>query len=208
MSEQMISLLPEIGQFVGTLQLDVVPEDRKVILQNLIEHFREKRNNVEQVNLNFICTHNSRRSQFAQVWGQTAAAYYGVEVNSYSGGVEVTACDPRTVASLERTGFRIEKEGEENPLYTVRYSEEAAPVKCYSKLFNDPANPTKDLVAVMTCSDADEDCPFIPGAEKRIALNYEDPKAFDGTPQEAGKYDECSRQIATEMFYVFEKIRV
>lgn len=59
----------------------------------------------------------------------------------------------------------------------------------------------------MTCSEADGGCPFIAGAERRIALTYEDPKAFDNTPQQAEKYWERSVQIATELYYVFAQIK-
>jgi arsenate reductase len=48
---------------------------------------------------------------------------------------------------------------------------------------------------------------FIAGAEKRIPITYEDPKAFDNTPQQAEKYQERSLQIATEMLYVFSQIK-
>ena len=44
------------------------------------------------------------------------------------------------------------------------------------------------------------------GAEKRIPITFEDPKAFDNTPQQAEKYNERSLQIATELFYVFSQI--
>ena len=56
----------------------------------------------------------------------------------------------------------------------------------------------------MVCSDADEACPFVPGAELRLSMPYDDPKAFDGTPMEEAKYDERSRQIAREMFFAFK----
>ena len=59
----------------------------------------------------------------------------------------------------------------------------------------------------MTCSQADGGCPFIAGAEKRIPITYEDPKAFDDSPLEEAKYDERSLQIASEMFYVFRQIK-
>ena len=58
----------------------------------------------------------------------------------------------------------------------------------------------------MTCTHADENCPFIPGAEKRISLPFEDPKAFDDTSEEAEQYDKRSLQIATEMKYVFNEL--
>ena len=39
-----------------------------------------------------------------------------------------------------------------------------------------------------------------------ISIQYKDPKGFDGTPQETKKYDERSIQIASEFFYVFNKV--
>ena len=59
----------------------------------------------------------------------------------------------------------------------------------------------------MTCSDADESCPVITGAEYRTTIKYEDPKQFDGTPQAEAGYEERSRQIGTEMLYVFSKVK-
>jgi arsenate reductase len=58
----------------------------------------------------------------------------------------------------------------------------------------------------MTCSQADGGCPFIAGAEKRVPITYDDPKAFDHTPQQAEKYHERSLDIATELKYVFSNI--
>jgi arsenate reductase len=110
------------------------------------------------------------------------------------------------VASLERFGFRISASGEQNPIYSVSYSAKANPIKAFSKLFDNPVNDAEQFAAVMTCSHADENCPFIPGTEKRIAVRYEDPKAFDDTPQESEMYDRRSLQIATEMAFVFSKI--
>jgi arsenate reductase len=60
----------------------------------------------------------------------------------------------------------------------------------------------------MTCSQADGGCPFIAGAEKRIPITtFEDPKISDNTPQQSQVYAERSLQIASEMFYVFSKIK-
>ena len=77
----------------------------------------------------------------------------------------------------------------------------------FSKLFSDEVNQVENFAAVMTCDHADENCPVIPGTEQRISVNYIDPKAFDNSPEEAGRYDERSFQIASEMFYVFSKIQ-
>ena len=183
-----------------------IPEKRLTVLEPLINYIQSKIDDGQEINLNFICTHNSRRSQFSQIWAQTAADYFGVPAKCYSGGVEVTAFNERAVASIKRAGFKVVAEGDNNPIYSVFHSDQHDPIKAFSKLFDDPINQADQFAAVMTCSHADENCPFIPGTEQRIAVRYEDPKAFDDSPQEAAKYDERSMQIASEMFYVFSKV--
>jgi arsenate reductase len=198
---------PELGATIERARKSEVGNDRKAILQPLVEYIQARVDQGLRAHLNFICTHNSRRSQLSQIWAHTAADYFGVPATCYSGGVEVTAFNERAVASLKRSGFRVTSQGEGNPRYTVSYSEDRPPIRAYSKLYDDPANDAPGFAAVMTCSDADENCPFIPGTEARIAVRYKDPKEFDGTPEEALKYDERSLQIASEMFYMFSKIK-
>ncbi|MEZ4766263.1 MAG: hypothetical protein R3C26_24670 [Calditrichia bacterium] len=89
----------------------------------------------------------------------------------------------------------------------MRYAEDAAPMRCFSKTYNDNFNPQNGYCAVMTCSDADEACPIVFGAAARIPLRYDDPKAFDGTPLEAEKYAERSLQIARELFWAMRFLR-
>lgn len=202
-----LKLYPELQGRIEEIEGQEISSARQQVLQPLIDYVQHKLDTGETAFLNFICTHNSRRSQFSQVWAQTAADYYHLPVRCLSGGVEVTACNERTVASLKRFGFRISAKGNENPKYGISHSENSTPISAFSKLFDDPENDAKSFAAVMTCSHADENCPFIPGTEKRISVRYEDPKAFDDTPLEGEKYDERSRQIASEMFYVFSKIR-
>lgn len=200
-------LLPQIGEFIEKLDYENIASDRKDVLQLMIDYIQSKRDKNEVVNLNFICTHNSRRSQFSQIWAKTAAHYFSIDINSFSGGVEVTAFNERAVASIKRSGFEVSGEQADNPRYQIVYAEDATPLTAFSKLFDDPENATSGFAAVMTCSHADENCPFIPGAEARLPVRYEDPKAFDDSPLEAQKYDERSVQIATEMFYAFSRVR-
>ncbi|MEX1135727.1 MAG: protein-tyrosine-phosphatase, partial [Balneolales bacterium] len=176
-----------------------IPKERQGTLQELIGYIQKKKDTGEPVQLNFICTHNSRRSQFAQIWAQTIACKVGLDILSYSGGVEVTAFNERAIAAIERAGFRVMKEEGANPEVKVMFSDEASAIIAFSKIYDDPTNPDRGFAAIMTCSHADENCPFIPGAEARIPLNYEDPKEYDGTGEEAKKYDERSLQIASEM---------
>ncbi len=194
--------------YVDQLDTETIPGNRHVVLDKLIQYIQQQRDNKNPINLNFICTHNSRRSQFSQVWGQFMAIYHNINhVRSASGGVEVTACNPRTVASLRRAGFDIPETDGENPEYSVYVGADQPMLKLYSKRFDEEFDAEDKFAAIMTCSHADENCPFIPNAEIRIPLNYEDPKEFDDTDKENEMYDERCRQIATELMYVFRNIK-
>ena len=191
---------------IAVLPISDIPAERKVLLDEMATYLQEKIVTGKEIHLNFICTHNSRRSQFSQIWAQTAAAYFGINAYCYSGGVEVTAFNPRAVTAIQRDGFKVVKKEGENPVYFVLYSEKEEPIVTFSKVVDDAINATKEFAAVMTCDHADENCPFIPGAERRFPLRFEDPKAFDGTTLEEKMYSERSHQIGSELFYLFEKV--
>ena len=186
-----------------------ISEERKEVLQPLVDYIVEKANENASVQLNFICTHNSRRSHLTQIWAQVMAFYYAIDnVFCYSGGTETTAMFPKVSETLSNQGFQIQKLNEtENPVYAVKYNENAHPIICFSKKYDDAFNPESKFAAIMTCSQADGGCPFIAGAEKRISIQYEDPKVFDGTDLMNEKYTERSLEIAAEMNYVFSKIK-
>jgi len=203
------TLFPEIEKLIRTLNFKNISEERKIILQPLIDFIQSKANNNQEIRLNLICTHNSRRSHLSQVWAQTAAAHYNIQnVYCYSGGTEATAMFPMAAKTLVKHGFQIKTIAEgSNPVYAIKHNENAHPIIGFSKTYDDAFNPQSEFAAILTCSSADQGCPFIAGAEKRIPVTYEDPKAFDNTPQQAEKYEERSIQIATEMFYVFSQIK-
>ncbi len=187
---------------------ETIPDERKAILQPLTDFIQSKVTNNQEIRMNFICTHNSRRSHLTQVWAQTMAYRFNIKnVFCYSGGTESTALSPMVAETLQNSGFEIKTISEgNNPIYSIKYAENEHPVIGFSKKLDDDFNPKSGFVAIMTCSQADAGCPFITGAEKRLPMTFEDPKAFDGTPQQTEKYRERSLQIATELFYVFSQI--
>jgi len=197
-----------IDDVISTLKVDTITDSRKEVLKPLIDFIQLKVNTKETIRLNFICTHNSRRSHLSQVWAQTMAYYFNIkDVFCYSGGTEATALFPMAAETLEKSGFKINTIAEtSNPIYSIRYSDNSHPMIGFSKTLDSEFNPQSHFAAIMTCSQADNGCPFIAGAEKRIPITFEDPKAFDNTPQQAEKYQERSLQIATELFYVFSQI--
>jgi arsenate reductase len=202
-------LIKQIENTIALLNLETISNERKQTLQLLIDYIQSKISENNNANLNFICTHNSRRSHLSQVWAQAAAHFYNIKnVHCYSGGTEATALFPMAAKTLENAGFEILTLSEgKNPVYAIKFAENSHPVIGFSKTFDDAFNPQSEFAAIMTCSQADAGCPFIPGTEKRIPITYDDPKAFDNTPQQAEKYRERSNQIATEMFYVFSKVK-
>lgn len=203
-------LFQEIENVISSLNFESISDERKIVLQPLVDFIQGKTNNGQEIRLNLICTHNSRRSHLSQVWAQTAAAHYNIKnVFCYSGGTEATAMFPMAAKTLEKQGFQIQTIAEgSNPVYAIKYSANTHPIIGFSKTFDDDFNPQSEFAAILTCSSADQGCPFIAGAEKRIPITFEDPKAFDNTPQQAEKYEERSVQIATEMFYVFSQIKL
>lgn len=199
----------KISQTLQDLLPLSISEDRKVVLQPLVEYIQHKVDNGKPININFICTHNSRRSHLTQIWAQTVADYFNMsQVNCYSGGTESTALFPKVADTLSNAGFDIQKIAEStNPVYAIKYSDNSMPIIGFSKRYDNPFNPVSEFVAIMTCSQADGECPFIAGAEKRVAITYEDPKEFDNTPKENEAYQSRSIQIAKEMLYVFSNIQ-
>ena len=202
-------LFKKIKSTIGSLKNVKISNERKLELQPLIAFIQEKASSNKSINLNFICTHNSRRSHLSQVWAQTAACYYNVKnVYCYSGGTEATALFPVAAQTLMSAGFQIEKLSKEsNPVYSIKYAENEHPIIGFSKKYDDQFNPKSEFAAIMTCNNADVGCPFIPGADKRIPVKYDDPKAFDNTPQQKEKYQERSNQIASEMLFIFSQIK-
>lgn len=203
-----LNLFQTIERLKEEFNIQDIPNQRKAALQPLIDFIQAKAANKQEIRLNFICTHNSRRSHFAQIWAQTFAYYFAIKnITCYSGGTEVTALFPMVAETLRKQGFKVHTISEgSNPIYSFKFSDNATPIIAFSKKIDDDFNPKSEFAAIMTCAQADENCPFIAGAEKRISISFEDPKIFDNTPQQSEKYKERSRQIATEIFYVFSQI--
>ena len=186
-----------------------IADERKLLLTQLAAHLQTKLGEQLPINLVYVCTHNSRRSHLGQVWAAIAANYYGIDnVFTFSGGTEATAFNANAIRALVAAGCKVvQTDDSSNPLYLVCYGLEEM-VNCFSKHYAHEANPKTDFVAIMTCSEAEDHCPFLPGCDLRIGTTYHDPKAFDDTPLQDEKYIERSNQIAMECLYVFSKLKL
>jgi arsenate reductase len=202
-------MYPNLFNIIASFSSQSISDERKVVLFPLVKYIQEKINEGEAIRLNFICTHNSRRSHLSQIWAQTMAYHVGLKnVSCYSGGTEATAIFIKVLETLTSQGFQVLKLSEnENPVVAVKFADNENPILCFSKTYDHPFNPSTQFGAVMTCNNADEGCPIVVGAEARFPIKYDDPKAYDGTPIQTEKYAERSLDIAREMLWVFSQIK-
>ncbi|WP_031425898.1 protein-tyrosine-phosphatase [Flavimarina sp. Hel_I_48] len=209
MASKKSPLFPEIIKVLNGLKPKQLPEERKINLQPLVNFIQSKCTRRQEIRINFICTHNSRRSHLAQIWAQAIAQHFSLQnVYCYSAGTEATAVFPMIMETLQNSGFQVASlSSGENPVYSVTYADNAHPVIAFSKTLDDTFNPKTEFAAVLTCSKADGDCPIVAGAAQRISMPFDDPKIFDKTPEQAEKYNERSLEIATELLYVFSQIQ-
>ena len=130
------TLFESISKVINSLDMAVISEERKVILKPLIDYLKDKISANKSIRLNFICTHNSRRSHLSQIWAQTMAACYNINnVSCYSGGTEATAMFPKVEETLRTQGFQIVKLSEEdNPVYSIKFSKNEPSIMAFSKV--------------------------------------------------------------------------
>ncbi len=190
-------------------EFDKISTERKAVLKPLCDYIQQQIDAQKPINLLFVCTHNSRRSHFGQIWAKVAASFFEIpNVSTFSGGTETTRFNENAIASLVSMGFEISGDVEnDNPVFNVYFAENQS-VRSFSKRFDDAENPKENFAAIMTCSDAEQNCPLILGAEKRFGICYDDPKAFDNTPLQFQKYRERCEQIALEMLFVFSSVKI
>ncbi|MFT4666259.1 MAG: arsenate reductase [Polaribacter sp.] len=200
-----MSFYPTLQQYITELltEFEQIPETRRELLRPLGQYCKTQVETGKASNLVVICTHNSRRSHMGQLWLRAATKHYNIpNVQTYSGGTEGTAFNPRAVIAMQTAGFRISKKTDgSNPRYLTTMHAEDDGQLLFSKRYDAPPNPTKDFAPILVCTEADKGCPIILGADQRFPISYNDPKAFDDTKLEEKAYAERCRDIAREMFF-------
>ena len=108
----------------------------------------------------FLCTHNSARSQMAEGLLRHLA---GERFEAHSAGTEATHVRPLAIRAMEEIGVDISRQQSKT---LDRYVQE----------------PFDHVVTV--CDEANEACPFFPGAQDRLHWSFQDPSRADGTEDE------------------------
>ena len=192
-----------------TKEFNLISEKRKKDLLSLSSYIKSKFDNNDIPKIIVICTHNSRRSHLGQIWLSVASKYYQLpDVQTFSGGTEATAFNPRAVTALKKAGFDIKNTAEDNinPTYFIKFDHKTPAYQAFSKKYDSAPNPRENFAAVLVCSEADNGCPIVNGADFRLFLPFDDPKMFDDTDLEGLKYDERCKHIAREMMFVAANI--
>ena len=182
-----------------------VSNKRSILLNKIVNYINKKRYENKISKLNFICTHNSRRSQFCQFWATFFSNYYNIRCEAYSGGTVETEVYKSVVNNIRDYGFNISFKECNNPIYSIKFKNLNLG-NYFSKFYHDFENPKNEFAAIMTCSDAEKNCPFVEGSEVKFSLPYEDPKKYDTSKTEKNNYKNTSEKIASEMNYLFYKL--
>src|ERR687894_1771117 len=108
----------------------------------------------------FLCTHNSARSQMAEGLLRHLA---GDRFKAMSAGTEATRVRPLAVRAMEE--IDIDMSGQES--------------KTLDRYLQEPFD-----YVITVCDDANEACPFFPGAQSRLHWSLEDPSKAEGSEEE------------------------
>ena len=196
-----------ITDFISNLSLNTITADKINAIEVLVNTLKKNIDLNIKSKLNFICTHNSRRSQLCQVWSDTMSSYYGyTNILSFSGGTEITEVNKNIIDTLKNTGFSIKKNKDStNPIYFVNNGLKKN-IKLFSKSYTDNFNSSEKFIAVINCSSADKSCKYVEGASERISLPFNDPGKYDRNRLKCEKYRMSNIEIASSMKYLYLNI--
>lgn len=133
----------------------------------------------DKINILFLCTGNSCRSQMAEGW---ARHLKGDVLNAYSAGIETHGLNPNAVRVMKEAGVDISSHT--------------------SQLLNEFDDINFDVV-VTVCGHAHETCPYFPGNAKVVHVGFPDPPAMAQELAENGASEEeqleCYRNVRDEI---------
>jgi len=133
----------------------------------------------EKLNVLFLCTGNSCRSQMAEGWTRHLK---GAQINAYSAGIETHGLNPNAIKVMAEAGVDIRG-------HTSQHIDDFRDVKL-------------DVV-VTVCGHAHENCPYFPADCKVIHVGFDDPPKLAKELAEQGASEEeqldCYRRVCAEI---------
>jgi arsenate reductase len=137
---------------------------------------------MKKLNVLFLCTGNSCRSQMAEGW---ARALKGDVIEAYSAGIETHGLNPNAVKVMAEAGVDISGHTSKN------------------------VDTLMDVIfdyVVTVCGHAHENCPFFPGPTKMVHVGFQDPPAMAKLVAGEEEKLECYRRVRDEIRAFVEKL--
>ena len=135
----------------------------------------------DKLNILFLCTGNSCRSQMAEGW---AKALKGDKYNFFSAGIETHGLNPNALKVMAEAGVDISGHSSDN-------------VNDLGVEFD---------VVFTVCGHADENCPVFTGAPKVIHVGFDDPPKLAKTAKTEDEALSHYRRVRDEIRVFIERI--
>jgi arsenate reductase len=137
----------------------------------------------DPVNILFLCTGNSCRSQMAEGWARQIG---GKTVSVQSAGIEAHGKNPRAIAVMAEAGIDISSQE--------------------STVEDDTMIEAADVV-VTVCGHADEQCPVLPAGTRKIHWPLDDPAKATGTEDEImAQFRETRDEVESRVRALLEEL--
>jgi len=130
---------------------------------------------MRKLNILFLCTGNSCRSQMAEGW---ARALKGDVIEAYSAGIETHGLNPNAVKVMAEAGVDISGHVSKN----------------VDTLLGVPFD-----YVVTVCGHANENCPFFPGSAKVVHVGFDDPPALAKRVEGDEAKLDCYRRVRDQI---------
>lgn len=121
----------------------------------------KKNHKNEKINVLFLCTGNSARSQMAEAF---LRKYGSDRYIVYSAGLKPSRVHPMTIRVMEELGYDMSDHR--------------------SKHVKEYIGKIRFGYVITVCGHADKNCPFIPGVGTRLHWPFDDPAAAEGSEEE------------------------
>lgn len=187
MSADLKNFIQEVKSFEPT-------GTQKARLENIISELKKFLDECNAVV--FLCTHNSRRSQYCEIWAKYFSSVYKNKIKFLSAGAVKTKVHKQIYKSFERVGVKVD----ENSSINI----ETMTISPFSKTLTEVKE--KEFMSIMTCAESEKSCPVDARSLINLKLFYDDPKRYDNTPEEAEEYDKTSFMIASQINYILKNI--
>lgn len=188
-----------------TREFDQISSLRRAELIRAAQLFQETKVAGRTLNLLFLSKDDGVLGPLAQVWSWLALNYYCIsDFSCQCAGLSAAGLHPETIKTMERAHFSATcLTLGSNPVYRVGVGEKAPTIACYSKRLDDPR--LRDQFAVVISLEADVEPLPIPSSPNasRLLLPFEDPRQGGGEQVVEKAFDEVSKQIARELFFLF-----